>query len=170
MPLGNVGLKTGVLLSPSNFELRLPDPLKKSCFHDLSSRYGTADLVTMAPPIPCREALAEMLDADGRALLQGVRSNPAIRAELYKYVRAGRRTVALIYLSREAARMLLAVGIGSFALLREPWLIGDLLHSWHLKERFARSLPCRHSGILGYSRQRLAADHVRVLDEIWDAS
>ncbi len=53
------------------------------------------DLVTLAPPLPYRQALREMLDADGLLVFQGYTSNPAIPAKIYEYIRAGRPILAL---------------------------------------------------------------------------
>ena len=48
------------------------------------------DFVELAPPVPYRAALQEMLEADGLLLFQGSMCNHQIPAKLYEYFRAGR--------------------------------------------------------------------------------
>jgi len=56
---------------------------------------GIADLVELAPPVSYRQALQEMLDADGLLLFQATMANHQIPAKLYEYMRAGRPILAL---------------------------------------------------------------------------
>ncbi len=48
------------------------------------------DFVELAPPVAYRDALREMLEADGLLLFQGSMCNHQIPAKLYEYFRAGR--------------------------------------------------------------------------------
>lgn len=53
------------------------------------------DIVQLAPSIPYRAALHEMLTADGLLLFQAAMCNHQIPAKLYEYFRAGRPILAL---------------------------------------------------------------------------
>ena len=48
--------------------------------------------IELLPPVPDREALEEMVRADGLLLLQAANCNEQIPAKLYEYLRAGRPT------------------------------------------------------------------------------
>lgn len=69
------------VLSARDFESRLRGPWNERYTRDLSTRHGVADLVTIASPVSCREALSEMLSVNGLLLVQGVTPNPAIPAK-----------------------------------------------------------------------------------------
>jgi hypothetical protein len=51
---------------------------------------GLKDIVQLAPTISYRDALREMLQADGLLLFQASMCNHQIPAKLYEYLRAGR--------------------------------------------------------------------------------
>jgi glycosyltransferase involved in cell wall biosynthesis len=72
----------------------------------LAASAGVADLVELAGSLPYREALQEMLRADGLLLLQGAASNPAIPAKLYEYLRAQRPILALVHPEGDTAALL----------------------------------------------------------------
>jgi glycosyltransferase involved in cell wall biosynthesis len=56
---------------------------------------GIDDIVQLAPSISYREALREMLHADGLLLFQAAMCNHQIPAKLYEYLRAGRPILGL---------------------------------------------------------------------------
>lgn len=61
----------------------------------LAAKYNLADVVDIAPPIPYRQAIAEMLGADFLVVFQGAQFNAQIPAKIYEYLRAGRPLLAL---------------------------------------------------------------------------
>ena len=63
-------------------------------------------VVDLAPSLPYRQALREMLSSDGLLLLQGRASNPAVPAKLFEYLRAGRPILALVHPQGETAALL----------------------------------------------------------------
>jgi glycosyltransferase involved in cell wall biosynthesis len=77
----------------------------------LIAERGLQDIVRLKPPIPYREALAEMLTADGLLVVQGFTSNHAIPAKLYEYIRARRPILALVHAEGETAKLLRHLGI-----------------------------------------------------------
>ncbi len=62
---------------------------------DLTRQHQLQGMVEVVPPIPYREALAEMLSADGLLLMQASNCNAQIPAKLYEYFRAGKPILAL---------------------------------------------------------------------------
>lgn len=59
------------------------------------AEYGIADIVELAPSMPYRDALQEMLAVDGLLLFQAAMCNHQIPAKLYEYQRAGRPVFTL---------------------------------------------------------------------------
>lgn len=74
---------------------------------------GLQDIVELAPAIPYREALAEMLRADVLLVFQGYTSNPAIPAKAYEYLRARRPILALLDADGDTAALFRSAGVGT---------------------------------------------------------
>lgn len=87
------------------------DPL----LNQLVASHGLAGIVELAPPLPYRAALAEMLSADGLLLLQAANCNHQVPAKLYEYLRAGRPVLALTDAAGDTAATLRAAGVDSIA-------------------------------------------------------
>ena len=100
-------------LSPT----RLKVILRGSGFEDdymrLIKERNLEDTIFLESPIPYREAIAEMLSADGLLLFQGYTSNPAIPAKLYEYIRAKRPIFALVDAEGDTAGLLSKIGLNN---------------------------------------------------------
>lgn len=81
----------------------------------LAEQFGVGDIVEVAPPVPYRVALQEMLDADGLVVFQGTPFNTQIPAKIYEYFRARKPILGLVDTAGETARVLGAAGFGSVA-------------------------------------------------------
>jgi hypothetical protein len=81
----------------------------------LAQQYGVGDMVEVAPSIPYREALSEMLAADGLLVFQGTPFNTQIPAKIYEYFRARKPILGLVDTGGETARVLRAAGFSSIA-------------------------------------------------------
>lgn len=64
------------------------------------------DLVTFAPPIPYKQALQEMLGADGLMIFQDSTCNWQIPAKLFEYFRAGKPVLAFTDTDSDTANLL----------------------------------------------------------------
>jgi hypothetical protein len=95
--------------------------------NDLAMRHGVNDVVEVVPPLPYREALAEMLAADGLLVLQAANCNEQIPAKLYEYLRAGRPILGLTDPDGDTAKTLRAAGITHIAALEDGATIADML-------------------------------------------
>jgi glycosyltransferase involved in cell wall biosynthesis len=146
------------VISSSSFELRLRNPSHESELRQIAAKIGVQDLVSILPPLPYREALAEMLWADGLLLLQGETSNPAVPAKLYEYLRAHRPIVACVHPDGETARTLREVGVRAVAPLTESNAIASLIHRWFLNDKaFHGDLLPDAAVVSTYSRSNQAA-------------
>ncbi|SCY24368.1 Glycosyl transferase 4-like domain-containing protein [Nitrosospira sp. Nsp13] len=81
----------------------------------LIDQYKIGDIVSLAPPISYREALSEMLAADGLLILQASNCNNQIPAKLYEYLRARRPILALTDPVGNTAAALISVGVDTMA-------------------------------------------------------
>jgi hypothetical protein len=110
-------LRSGGVLRAENFRLVL-----RATGHDDYLRpllRGLEDMVELAPPLPYREGLADMMHADGLLLLQAANCNHQIPAKMYEYLRARRPLLALTHLDGDTARALRSAGIDTIAPLDE---------------------------------------------------
>lgn len=91
--------------------------LRGSGFEDVYMRLikerNLEDTIFLESPIPYREAIAEMLSADGLLVFQGYTSNPAIPAKLYEYIRAKRPIFALVDAEGDTAGLLSKIGLNN---------------------------------------------------------
>jgi glycosyltransferase involved in cell wall biosynthesis len=75
------------------------------------------ELVELAPPLPYRDALHEMMRADGLLVLQASNCNDQVPAKLYEYLRCGRPIVGLTDPAGDTAGVLRSAGLDHIARL-----------------------------------------------------
>lgn len=110
-----------------NFRLRLRAPVHEDVIAALAHEHGIEDIVEIAPALPYRAALAEMVRADGLLVLQAANCNDQIPAKLYEYLRAGRPLLALTDLAGDTAALIRAAGIDTIAPLADSEAIAEAL-------------------------------------------
>jgi glycosyltransferase involved in cell wall biosynthesis len=108
------------------FRAAVHDDLLREAAH----RHAVEDAVELLPLVGYREALAEMLSADGLLVLQAANCNAQIPAKLYEYLRARRPIVALTDRAGDTASVLRAAGIDAIAPLDDPAAIADALEAF----------------------------------------
>lgn len=102
-------------VTPQRFQLVLRAPVHEAFLTQLIDEYGIASLVTIAPPLPYRAALAEMLGADALLLLQAANCNDQVPAKLYEYLRANKPLLALTDPQGDTWAAVRAAGIDTLA-------------------------------------------------------
>lgn len=80
-------------------------------YRPMITELGIDDIVKLEPVVAYREALREMLRADGLLLFQGSVCNHQIPAKIYEYYRAGKPILALVDPAGISASMLRDVGV-----------------------------------------------------------
>jgi len=98
-------------LTPASFRLVLRASVHEDWLAGLIAEYGIEDIVEIAPPLPYRAALAEMLGAGALLVLQAANCNAQVPAKLYEYLRARRPVLALTDDKGDTALLLRQVGI-----------------------------------------------------------
>ena len=108
-------------------KIRFRAAVAEGLLRDLAERYGVQAYVEICPPISYRDALTEMLNADGLLVLQASNCNAQIPAKLYEYLRAGPPIVCLSDPVGDTAAVLRDAGIDSLARLDSAEDIAALL-------------------------------------------
>lgn len=98
-------------IAPGNFRLVLRASVHEDWLAQLAVEHGIGDIVEIAPPLPYRAALAEMLGAGALLVLQAANCNAQVPAKLYEYLRAGRPLLALTDAAGDTAQVLRQAGI-----------------------------------------------------------
>ena len=153
-------------IGPASFHLVLRAPGHDAYLQQLIDARGIGQLVTLAPHVPYRVALAEMLSAGGLLVLQATNCNHQIPAKLYEYLRARRPILALTDPAGDTAATLRAAGIDTIAPLDEKNAIIEGL-SRFLDLAAAQKAPIATDEIIkSYSREARAEQLGGLLDQI----
>lgn len=104
-------------LKPGELRVRLRAPAHEAFLKKLIDDSRLGEIVEIAPPLPYREALEEMLRADGLLILQASNCNDQIPAKAYEYLRCGRPIIALTDPDGDTAKLLRAAGMHNIARL-----------------------------------------------------
>ncbi|HMW18565.1 MAG TPA: glycosyltransferase [Accumulibacter sp.] len=94
---------------------------------ELAEKHGVQEMIECCPSVPYRQALSEMLRADGLLVMQSSGCNEQIPAKIYEYLRAGRPIVALTDPVGDTATTLQAAGVIDIAPLDSAARIAELL-------------------------------------------
>lgn len=153
-------------MNPKRFMLRLRAAEHDEWLRDLAAKHGIAEVIDLAPPLPYREALEEMMRADGLLVLQAANCNDQIPAKLYEYLRAGRPILGLTDPVGDTAAALRRAGVERIVPLDDAAAIeavlADLLAHWSINSWrcvTAKAVPTD-------SRQQRTADLAQLLAEI----
>jgi hypothetical protein len=103
------------LITPNRVRLRFRATGHDELVLGLISRYQVSAFVEVMPAISYREALHEMLRADGLLVMQGADCNAQIPAKLYEYIRASRPILGLTCTNGSTARTLRDAGLDMIA-------------------------------------------------------
>lgn len=145
----------------AKLNVRFRAPVHETLLRRLASEFDVADLVEIAPPIAYREALTEMLGADGLLILQAANCNAQIPAKLYEYLRARRPIIALTDPTGDTAAVARGAGIEAIAPLDDASAIAELI-SRFASGRLEGTLSSEAT-ILSASRQARTIELARML-------
>lgn len=134
-------------------KLRFRAPAHDALLTDLARRFEVTESIEVLPPIPYREALAEMLRADALLILQASNCNDQIPAKLYEYFRCGRPIVALTDPGGDTAATLRGAGLDAIAPLDSASDIAEILTSTLIAIRGGNTHIPDHAAVTGASRR-----------------
>lgn len=153
-------------VTPGTFRIRFRASSHDGLIRQLADRHGVADLIEYAPPVPYREALAEMMRADGLLVMQANNCNEQIPAKVYEYIRAGQPILGLTDPAGDTADLLTRAGVRHVAALENPDAIAQTLTDFLrdlAEQRLARPDPASAAPFSRLSRTRALAD---ILDSL----
>lgn len=154
------------LISPSNLKVILRATAHDEYLLPLIDRYGIGGIVSLAPPIPYRDALSEMLSANGLLILQASNCNNQIPAKLYEYLRARRPILALTDPEGNTAAALRNAGIDTIACLDSVNDIMTKLLRFLTLARTDEAPIAPMEKILANSRKSRTKDLANLLDRV----
>lgn len=108
--------------------IRFRGPADHGLVLQLARRHGVEAAIECLPPLGYREALSEMLSADGLLLLQAANCNAQIPAKYYEYIRASKPVIALTDPTGDTGRALRQAGPDTIAPLDDADAIAGMLN------------------------------------------
>ena len=131
---------------------------------DFAKRSGIEAYVECAPSIPYREALREMMRADGLLAMQAANCNEQIPAKVYEYIRAGRPLIGLTDPDGDTADLLMRAGVRHIAPLDDVAAIGATLTSFLADLAAGTPIAPPDEAVAQHSRLSRTRELVAVLD------
>jgi glycosyltransferase involved in cell wall biosynthesis len=153
-------------LHPGELRVRLRASAHESLLAQLIDRYEVSAVVELAPPIPYREALKEMMRADGLLVLQASNCNEQIPAKAYEYLRCGRPIIGLTDPAGDTANMLREAGIRNIAPLDSAEEIAREMRRFIDEMRRGEPVLPNASYVNGASRLQRTRELADLLDRI----
>jgi hypothetical protein len=153
-------------LSPSGLRVVLRATGHDGHHRRLIQENGLEDVVILAPALPYREALREMMDVDGLLVFQAANCNHQIPAKIYEYFRARRPILALTDPRGDTAEALREIGFGSIAPLDDEDQIRQGLLTFLQSIRERRAHVATEEAIRLHSRRARSEELARILDEV----
>jgi len=159
-------LKRQGALDAAGFRLVLRASVHEDLLQRLATEHGIGDLVEIAPALPYRAALAEMLGADGLLVLQAANCNDQVPAKLYEYLRAGRPVLALTDPAGDTAALMRAAAIDTVAALDDAAAIAAALLRFLGLARAGRAPVAALAFVRAQAREARTAQLAALLDDV----
>lgn len=159
-------LKNNGLASAESLSVILRATGDDPYFTRLVQEYGVGDIVRVAPAVPYREALREMLEVDGLLVFQGRQFNTQVPAKIYEYFRAGKPIFGLIDPEGETARVLNSAGFQDLAPMHSTDHIVAAFDDFLKNVRSGDAYVAGNEVIEAASRQRRTSELAKVFSEV----
>jgi len=153
-------------LKPGELRVRLRAPVHETLLAELIGTFRVADIVELAPPIPYRQALQEMMRADGLLVLQAGNCNDQIPAKVYEYLRCRRPIIGLTDPDGDTAGLLRKAGIDNIARLDSAQEIAFELRRFLDRARQGGAPPRDDAFVRGASRLNRTRELAGLLDRL----
>ena len=153
-------------VTPDNLRIILRATYNDQLIQQLIDQFKIGSIVTLAPPVSYREAITEMLTADGLIILQASNCNNQIPAKLYEYLRTQKPILALTDPEGDTGLKLLSLGFDTISPLDSKLAIKKLLVRFldSIRKKDNPSLPIDRLYL--NSRKSRTTELVQILDEI----
>lgn len=157
-------LKASGAIKPGSLVVRFRASVHDELLQSLAARYNIAEFIDCQPPVPYRQALAEMLDADALLVMQAANCNEQIPAKIYEYLRANRPILTLTDPQGDTATTLHQAGATDIARLDSVTDICSILLNFLEAIREGRATLPHQQAVAGASREGRTAQLVKLLD------
>lgn len=107
-------------ITPETLRIRFRAPSHDKLILGIAERLGVLPFVECLPPIPYRDALGEMMRADGLLVMQAANCNEQIPAKVYEYLRSQRPLLGLTDPGGDTADLMVRAGVRHIAPLDAP--------------------------------------------------
>jgi hypothetical protein len=159
-------LKQAGRIAAATLRVVLRAPGDAADMQKLVDEHGVGDIVEIAPSVPYREALQEMLAADGLMIFQGTPFNTQIPAKLYEYFWARRPILGLVDPAGETARVLRTAGFDSLVAMDQMDAIVPALERFVEQIRGGTAYVATPEVVAQCSRANRARQLADVFDEV----
>jgi glycosyltransferase involved in cell wall biosynthesis len=159
-------LRRAGIVAPEGLRVVLRASGDEEHYRRLIERSGVQGIVRLEEPRSHREALAEMLSADGLLLFQASRCNHQIPAKAYEYLRARRPILALTDPSGDTADLLRRAGTGAIVPLDSRERIAEALPGFLDSIRAGVLEPACDEEVARHSRRARAGELASLLDDL----
>jgi glycosyltransferase involved in cell wall biosynthesis len=153
-------------LKPGELRVRLRAPAHEARLAALVDIFRVAEVVELAPPIPYRQALEEMMRADGLLVLQASNCNDQIPAKVYEYLRCKRPIIALTDPAGDTSWLLRKAGIHDIARLDSAEDIALALRRFLDQVKRGEATLPSEALVAGASRLHRARELASMLDHL----
>jgi len=138
----------------------------ESLYHEQIKAHGLSGVVTLEPHCSYKQALEEMLSADGLLVFQGSNCNRQIPGKVYEYIRARKPILSLVDMRGDTAQLLKALGIDTHAKIDDVKDIACALARFVELLKQGRAPVASKEDVLWYSRHHKAIELAQLLDSV----
>jgi len=153
-------------ISSETLRIRFRAPSHEKLILAIAERLGVSEFVECLPPVPYREALGEMMSADGLLVMQAANCNEQIPAKVYEYLRSQRPILGLTDPVGDTADLMVRAGVRHIARLDSSAEIAATLLSFLEGLRDGTATPPTAELVAKHSRLTRTAELAGVLDQI----
>lgn len=159
-------LKRAGKISAQDLQIILRATGSDGLYQPMIVELGISDIIRLEPVVAYRDALREMLRADGLLLLQGSVCNHQIPAKIYEYYRTGKPILALVDPRGISACMLREVGVPDIADISSAEHIADTLLSLMAALKEGRRVGVAKNAAAKNSRKSRSAELANLLNKL----
>jgi glycosyltransferase involved in cell wall biosynthesis len=142
-------------IDPTAVNVVLRDSGDEDYYRKMLKDLNLEEIVLLRPGVPFRDAVAEMLVADGLLIFQASNCNHQIPAKVYEYFLAGRPIFAMTDPKGDTASLLRSSGIGIIVPLdNKERILDGLVHFLELVRQGRDDMPPPHEFEKHSRRQR----------------
>lgn len=154
------------LVTPSTLRIRFRAAVHDGMLRALATQRNVQAFIETQPAVPYRDALQEMLRADGLLVLQSAGCNQQIPAKAYEYLRTARPIIGLTALEGDTADLLRRTGVEHLAPLDSAKEIAACIQRFMVAQRAGQLRVPQIEEVRKHSRAARAEQLAQKFDEV----